>query len=402
MATFKYVAVGPDGSTIKAASESASLVALRNELTSRDYQVVKIKEKKAFTDIEITKARVPRQVVMHFSRQMAAFMRGGIPLTEALQVVREGVDNKRFRSILADTQEAVQSGVPFSEALAAHADAFPPYYLGILASAEQTGRLDNVLEQLASYMERDAEATHRLKSALMYPAVIAVAAVGVVVLLATYVLPKLTTFFEEFDAELPVTTKILLGISDFFRDFWYVTPIVIGLLVIFGVWLKKTQSGRRLKDNVLLRTPLVRDIVRYAAVERFCRIIGAMMRAGVSLPEAMGAAIASTNNAVFEKKLVVVNTAMLEGQGLAEPIAASGIFPNPAVQMIRVGEQTGTLDDQLEVAAGYYGSELEYKLKKLTALFEPAVIIFMGLIVGFVAVAMVQSIYGLVQGNALK
>ena len=143
--------------------------------------------------------------------------------------------------------------------------------------------------------------------------------------------------------------------------------------------------------------------MRFAAVERFCRIIGAMMQAGVPLPEAMQAAIAQhEQHASSRRSSPTVNEAMLEGQGMAEPIAATGIFPKPAVQMIRVGEETGTLDNQLEIAANYYGSELEYKLKKLMALMEPAVIIFMGVIVGFVAVAMVQSIYGMLHGTKFK
>lgn len=402
MANFSYVAVAPDGQKVKADVTSISAAAVRNQLESQELRVVKVREKKKLSEIEITKARVPRNVVMHFSRQMAAFMRGGIPLTEALAIVAEGVDNKRFRAILADVQEEVQGGVPFSSALAVHADIFPPYYLGILASAEQTGRLDDVLDQLAKYMERDAEANQKLKSALTYPIVIAVAAVGVVVLMATFVLPKLTKFFEEFDADLPLSTRILLGISDFFKNYWWVTPLLLVLVLVLVVAVRRTESGRYLKDQVLMALPLMGVIVCYAAVERFCRIIGAMMRAGVPLTDAMGAAIASTHNAVFEEKLTEVNEAMLEGQGLAEPIAATGVFPRPAVQMMRVGEATGTLDDQLETAAQYYGTELEYKLKRLMALFEPAIIIFMGVIVGFVAVAMVQSIYGVLQGSKFK
>ena len=401
MATFKYVAVAPDGTKVKAAGEADSANVLKNQLALRDFQVVKIREKKGM-NIEITKERVPRQVIMHFSRQMAAFTRGGIPLTDALGVVAEGVDNKRFKAILMQVQEALHAGVTFSDALAVHSQVFPPYYLGILASAEHTGRLDEVLDQLADYMERDGEASSKLKSALMYPIVIAVSAIGVVILMATYVLPKLTKFFEEFDAELPLSSRILMGIADFFKNNVWFTPTVIGLSVGLIMWLRMSRPGRELKDKVLLKLWLSREIVRYAAVERFCRIIGAMMQAGVPLPEAMQAAIASTNNTVFEKKLTSVNEAMLEGQGMAAPIAATGIFPKPAVQMIRVGEETGTLDNQLEIAANYYGNELEYKLKKLMALMEPAVIIFMGVIVGFVAVAMVQSIYGMVQSGKIK
>jgi type IV pilus assembly protein PilC len=402
MATFRYVAVAPDGTKVKAAGEAQSENVLRNELASRDFEVLKVREKKSFTEIEITKERVPRSVVMHFSRQMAAFTRGGIPLTDALGVVAEGVDNKRFRAILVEVQEALHAGVTFSDALSLHSSVFPPYYLGILASAEHTGRLDEVLDQLADYMERDSEASQKLRSAIMYPIVIALAAIGVVVLMATYVLPKLTKFFEEFDADLPLSTRVLMGISDFFKHNWWFTPAVVVAVLGLLLWTKSSGRGRALKDKLLLRLWISREIVRFAAVERFCRIIGAMMRAGVPLPEAMQAAIASTNNTVFEEKLTVVNEAMLEGQGMAEPINATGVFPKPAVQMIRVGEETGTLDNQLEIAANYYGSELQYRLKKLMALLEPAVIIFMGVIVGFVAVAMVQSIYGMVQGNKIK
>lgn len=401
MATFRYTAVAPDGTKVKAAGEAQSEAAMRSQLALRDFQVVKLREKKGM-NIEITKERVPRQVIMHFSRQMAAFTRGGIPLTDALGVVAEGVDNKRFKAILLEVQEALHAGVTFSEALSNHSSIFPPYYLGILASAEHTGRLDEVLDQLANYMERDAEASQKLKSAIMYPIVIAVAAIGVVALMVTYVLPKLTKFFKEFDAKLPLSSRILMAVGDFFKANWWVTPVAAMLMVALILAIRGTERGRSFKDRVLLKLWISKEIVRFAAIERFCRIIGAMMQAGVPLPEAMDAAIQSTNNTVFEEKLTVVNEAMLEGQGMAGPIAATGIFPKPAVQMIRVGEETGTLDNQLEIAADYYGSELEYRLKKVMALMEPLVIIFMGVIVGFVAVAMVQSIYGMVQGQKLK
>lgn len=394
MATFKYVALAPDGTKVRAVGDAASANVLRNELMLRDLQVVRIREKKSINEIEITKQRVPRDAIMHFSRQMAAFVRSGIPITDALAVVAEGVDNKRFRAILSDVSESLHAGVPFSQALAMHEAIFPPYYIGILRSAEETGRLDSVLEQLSSYMERDLEARNKLRAALMYPSVIAVAAIGVVVLMATYVLPKLTDFFADWGAKMPLSTRILMGISDFFANYWYVTPLVF--LGIVGLIMagKYTDRGRHIRDTMLLKLPLIRDVVRYAAVERFSRILASMLGAGVPMPEAMSAATRSTNNSVFEAQLKTVGEAMLQGEGMAGPIAVSDAFPRAAMHMIRVGEETGTLDDQLSNIGAYYGSELEYKLKRLTTLFEPAVIVFMGIIVGFVAVAMVQSIYG--------
>jgi type IV pilus assembly protein PilC len=400
MATFKYTALTPEGVRVRASVEAPSAGAVRNELSLNDYQVVKVKQKVALKDIELTKQRVPRQVVIHFSRQLAAFVRAGIPLTDALHIVENGTENKRFRIVLGEVAEALRNGRTLSEALQSHAAIFPAYYLGIIRSAEQTGQLDVVLTQLSHYMERDLESSQRLKSALAYPAVIACAAIGVVVLMATFVLPHLLTFFKQFGVKKPpLSARILLSVSDFFKHDWFVTPIVLVAAVLVLVWMKSTPRGNVFRDRLRLRAWLIRDITRFAAVERFCRIIGAMLRAGVPLPEAMRAAIDSVNNAVFERKLEVVNEALLEGAGMAAPMAATGVFPLPALQMILVGEETGDLDHQLELAAEYYASELEYKLKKLMALFEPAIIVFMGVIVGFVAVTMIQSIYGMLQGS---
>lgn len=259
-----------------------------------------------------------------------------------------------------------------------------------------------MLDQLATYMERDLEARQRLRSAVAYPVVIALAAVGIVVLMAEFVLPRLTKFFKQFGVKQPpLSARILIAISDFFKNQWYVLPLVIVLAITAVVLMRSTLPGRRVRDRIFLRMWLIRDIVRYAAVERFCRIIGGMLRAGVPLPESMRAAIDSVNNTAFEEKLEDVNEALLQGDGMAGPIARTGIFPQPAVQMIRVGEETGSLDHQLEIAGAYYSTELEFKLKKLMAVFEPAIIVFMGLIVGYVAVTMVQSIYGMVHGANL-
>ncbi len=210
-----------------------------------------------------------------------------------------------------------------------------------------------------------------------------------------YVLPKFTKFFKNLGAKLPLPTRMLLGFSEFTQKFWFVgVGVFIGFIALM-VWMHKSDRGRLLRDRIFLRVPLIKDIVLYAVVERVCRIVAAMVTAGVPLPDTIAAAIQGTNNKVFEAALKVAQERMLEGEGLAQPIADSGLFPRAATQMMQVGENTGTLDTQLDNAAQYYGRELEYKLKKLTSLFEPAVIIFMGMIVGFVAVALISAMYGI-------
>jgi type IV pilus assembly protein PilC len=394
MAQFRYLAVAPDGTKLKATTEAISADALRNELLARELDVKRISEKKSFNKIEITKKKVKRQEIMHFSRQISAFVRAGIPIVDAINTVREGTDNERFQGVLDDIAEQIQSGIPFSEAVARHRDIFPNYYIGILRSAEITGQLDVVLDQLSAYLERDLESRQKIKSALTYPAVVLVMSLVTVVILVAFVLPRFTGFFKEFDAKLPLPTQLLLDFSDFTQQWWFA---IVGGIAAIGVSLflfLRTDRGRLTKDRFMLRAPLIGDIVQFAVIERFCRIISAMMKAGVPLPEAMQAAIEGANNKVFEDGLAKAREAMLEGEGLAQPIGETGLFPAAAIQMLRVGEDTGTLDAQLDSAASYYARELDYKLKKLTSLAEPAIIIFMGVVVGFVAVALVSAMYG--------
>lgn len=399
MAVFKYTAVTPDGQQVKSSIEGISLSAAENDLLRQNLQVVKIRQKRSFSEIEVSPERVPRQEIMHFSRQVAAFVRTGIPIIDAVRVVEEGTDNKRFKQILAEVREQLQGGVPFSEALAPHQNVFPSYYLGILRSAELTGQLDTVLDQLSLYIERDMEARSKVKSALTYPMVILVMSIITMLVMVTFVLPRFVTFFKDLDAELPLPTRMLLGFSDLFQQWWWVLALLVIAVVVLFVMSGRSPQGRRIRHRIFMGIPVVGTIVQYSAIERFCRIIAAMMRAGVPLPEAMASAIDSTNNQIFQDGLRVARDEMLEGEGIAEPLYRTGLFPAAAVQMARVGEETGTLDTQLEAAATYYSRELEYKLKRLTDLFEPAVIIAMGVIVGFVAVALISAMYGVFNGQ---
>jgi len=401
MPTYRFVAVGPDGAEIKDALEAPSEDALRNQLLMRNLEVRSVKQKKKFNELELAPQRVPKQEIMHFSRQMAAFVRSGIPITEALEVVEDGSSNKRFRQILANMREQISSGVPFSEALAEHARVFPSYYIGILKSAELTGQLDTSLEQLSAYMERELESRSKIKAAMIYPAVIFGMSILTVVILAVWVMPKFVKFFQNLQAKLPLPTVLLIKMSDAAQKLWFVWVALIVAAAAVILWMHKSAKGRMVRDRLFLRVPLVKDVVLYAVTERVCRIIGAMVKAGVPLPDTLNAAIQGANNKVFEAGLVTARDRMLEGEGLAEPIVDTQLFPRAAGQMMRVGEGTGTLDLQLENAAEYYGRELEYKLKKLTSLFEPAVIIFMGLIVGFVAVALISAMYGVFNSSKM-
>jgi len=297
--------------------------------------------------------------------------------------------------MMAEVEDGLRRGEKLSDCLDRHPKIFPEYYRGILRSAELTGQLDNVLDQLAKYLERDLEARRKIKAAMIYPSVIAVMSVVTVAVLASFVLPKFKDFFNSLDAKLPLATRMLLAVTDFLTQWWWALiggVVVVGLLT-FAVLL--TEGGRHARDRFFLAVPVLGETIQYALVERFCRILSSMVSAGVALPEALRVATESLRNLVFMRSLSGVGEAMLEGEGIAGPLSKTGLFPTTAGQMMRVGEETGTLDTQLEVTAQYYEGELDYKIKKLTALFEPIVIIIMGIVVGFVAIALVSAMYGI-------
>ena len=395
MPKFQYAAVTAEGQQTKGVVTADHPNDARLMLADRGLYGLTLKPRPTLMKMELTKKRVKRVEIMNFSRQLAAFVRAGIPLIDAVETLRAEVKSDRFREVLADVGEALRGGETLSNAIAAHSDVFPGYYITILRSAELTGHVDAVLDQLAAYMERDEAARKKVKSALTYPIVILVVAAIAVTVIAAFALPKFKEFFASLDAKLPLTTRILLGITNFLTEYWPILFLGTAVFVVALMLFLRTPRGKHAKDSVMLRMPVLGELVQFTIVERFCRILGSMIRSGVQVPDAMAVAAGGTSNVIYQEALEESRDAMLRGEGLAEPIAATGLFPGGVCQMMRVGEDTGTLDDQLDTAANFYGREVEYKLDRLTALFEPMMILVVGLIVGFVAIALVSAMYGI-------
>jgi type IV pilus assembly protein PilC len=395
MSKFTYIAVAADGTEIAGIHDADDRAGVGTALLERGLSIRTIAEKKSILQFEITRKKVPRKELMHFSRQLSAFLRAGVNILDAMETIESEMGNKLFRAVLLDMVAAVRSGSTFFAAAATHPEAFPPVYLGMLESAELTGNLDTVLDRLAEYVERELEAKRKVKAALMYPGVVAGMSVATVAILAGFVLPRFKAFFDSLNAKLPLPTRMLLAGTGLMTRFWFVFPLLLIALAVLGILSVRTGKGRDIRDRMILKTPVIGDLITHAILERFCRVLSSMARAGVPLPDAMIVTAAATNNTVYKRALTGAREAMLQGEGLAAPIAATGLFPAAARQMLRVGEETGTLDDQLEGAAEYFERELDYRVTRFTSLFEPAVIIFMGLVVGFVAIALVSAMYGI-------
>lgn len=392
---FRYKALDESGKQVTGTETAASTGAAHVALLARGLQPLEVSTRKNLMKFEITQKKVPRKDLTNFTRQLAVFMKAGIPIMEALEVITEETQNKMLKTVLLDMVDSLRAGDTFAAAAAVHPEAFPNFYVGILESAELTGALDTVLNQLADYIERDTKARGKVSAALIYPAVVACMSVVTVVVLAVFVMPRFETFFKSLNAKLPLMTRLLLSVTSFVGKDWYFELAFVILLVGGFMTMRRTEKGRDRLDSLMLKLPVIGDLTETAIIERVCRVLASMLRAGVDLPRSMAVTAESSNNAVYKKALEGVREAMMQGQGLSGPINLTELFPAAARQMFRVGEETGTLDQQLEVAAAYYNRELETKLERATALFEPAIIILMGVVVGFVAVALISAMYGI-------
>ena len=395
MGRFRYQATTEEGKQVSGVTTATSIKTAMSGLVEQGFDVSTLRAKRNVLQFEITKKKLKQDELMHFSRQLSAFVRAGIPLIESLEVIEEETDDKVLREVLIGVRDSLTTGETFSDALRPYESLFPKFYVDMVRAAEMTGSLDDVLAELAGYIKRDLEARNKIKSALVYPSIVLVMAVGTVIVLSTFVLPKFKTFFEGFNATLPLPTRLLLSFTGFMTSYWPFVLLGLVLLVAIPMAAVRTSWGRRWKDKLILRLPVIGQVVLFAIIERFCRLLATMMHAGVPLPEAMGVLGDSTKNVIFKRGLDDVHDAMMRGEGLARPMADTHLFPGAVIQMVKVGENTGTLNEQLTVGSDFYGEELEFKIQRLTSLFEPAVILFMGCAVGFVAIAMISAMYGI-------
>ncbi len=398
MPKFAYAAIDAQGAPVEGVTKAETIGAARSILVDQNLFPTKIEERRGMLDFELTAEKVKKKELMHFTRQLAVFVKAGIPLTDALVTIGDETEDIALRRALGAMIDDLRNGGLLSATAANHPEAFPDYYVGILQAAELTGRLDDSLESLAGYLEREIDTRAKVVSALSYPMVVMVMAFGTVLVLAGYVLPQFKPLFEELGADLPLPTRMMLYFSRFFTDLWFVTVGFFMVLIAIFIFLFKTEKGKLVKDRLSLKIPIVSGIIDYAILERFCRILGAMVAAGVPLPEGLKTTTDSTSNSVYKERLEVARAAMLEGKGFSQPLIDTELFPGAARQMFKVGEETGTLDEQLHVASIYFDRELESRIKKFTTMFEPVMIVFVGVIVGFVAIALVSAMYGVLGG----
>ncbi len=396
MAEFSYTAKTKSGAmqsgTLTATDRSAALASL----SKQNLTPVLVKPVKAATGLNFKlgskkgrKVKLNDKVI--FSRQLATMVNAGVPIVRALTVLAdESSESKRLQLALRDTAKRVEAGGSLADAFGAHPDVFSDVYVNMVRAGETGGILDEVLERLATQQEKDAEVVGKVRGAMIYPSVIFAVTVIAFFFLMTVIVPKLSVIFEQLGGQLPIYTRILLATSNFMTQFWY---IILGVGVAIGFGIKryhKTPKGKHHIDAVLLKTPIVGPIIIKVNVARFARTFGSLLSSGIAVIEAIKTTRSALGNSLFQDALVKVEDAVKNGKSLSEPIKDSGLFPPIVAQMTMVGEETGKLDEILVKVAEFYEREVDAVVGSITSIIEPVLIIFLGVMVGFIVI----SIFG--------
>ena len=336
--------------------------------------------------------RVRPQDVAVLTRQLATLLRAGIPLAEALGALGEQADNKKLAMVLVEVREKVNQGTSLADTLAPHDRIFPELYVNMVRSGESAGNLDAVLLRLADFLDAQNALRSKVSSALVYPIIMMVLGVLVMSMLMIFVVPKITSVFEDLNKTLPWNTELLIWVSHFIGTYWW-AMIVVGVLayMAFKRWARKPK-GRGVVDSLMLRLPLIGPLVRFIAVARFSRTLSTMLAAGVPVLTALEIVKKVLNNVVLEKVIEEARDAIREGESIAAPLKRSGKFPSMMVHMVAVGERSGQLEPMLENVAGAYERDVEGKVGRLTTLLSPLIIVAMALVVVFIVFSVLQPI----------
>jgi type IV pilus assembly protein PilC len=338
--------------------------------------------------------KVTDKDIVILTRQLATMIDAGLPLVQCLEILGSQTENKTLAKVIVQVRSDVESGATFADALKKHPKVFDNLYVNMVAAGEAGGILDTILGRLAAYMEKFAKIKRQIKSAMIYPSVILFVAVAVVALLLVVVVPMLAAMFKEAGQALPLPTRIVIAFSDFLKGWGGLILLlsIVGTIVGIRRW-RKTDAGLRTTDRIAMKIPVMGSLVIRVAVAKFTRTLGTLMTSGVPILEGLIIVAKTAGNKVVEEAIMQTRQSVSEGKTLAEPLTKAKVFPPMVTQMISVGEATGALDNMLNKIADFYDEEVDSAVAALTSMLEPMLMIFLGVTVGFVIIAMYMPIF---------
>jgi len=375
--------------------EAVSAEAVRAHLNRIRISPTKVKKKPKdlFENVAFLQPKVKEKDIIIFSRQFSTMIDAGLPIIQCMDILQSQQENPTFKKMLKEIKESVESGATLADSLKRYPKQFDNLFVNMVAAGEAGGILDIILKRLSGYMEKAAALKRKVKGAMVYPAITIAVAIIVVAIILVFVIPVFQEMFSEFGAALPAPTLIVIAISEFVKSKIH---YIIGAVILFAIALRqyyKTSKGRLVVDAMMLKLPVFGLLLRKVAVAKFTRTMGTMLGSGVAILDALDIVAKTSGNKVVENAIYSVRTGIAEGRTMADPLQASGVFPAMVCQMIAVGESTGALDAMLEKIADFYDEEVDQAVENLTAMIEPIMIVFLGVVIGGLIVAMYLPIF---------
>ena len=394
MPVFSYRATKLDGSILEGVIEASDEKTAIEKLKNTGFIPLKIASPKEGLKKKIS-LRSSKADLLTFTTELSALLNAGLPLDRSLNILSEISENKEMKNIMHGILKAIREGSSFSDSLQQYPKLFPRLYTNMIRAGEAGGVLDVVLDKLNEFLETSKALRDHVLSVMIYPIMLIVTSGLSIIILLTYVLPKFSVIFAELGGALPLPTQILLSVSNILKAYWWIFGAII-----LASWLMlkgyiKSEKGRYQWDSFKLK--LLRDVITKLETARFCRTLGTLLKSGVPLLQAMNNAKDVIGNQVIAGSIDSVSAGAKEGKGIAGPLASTNVFPQLALSMIKVGEETGQLDDMLIKVANTYEKSLSIAIKRFVSLLEPAMILFMGLLIGFIIVSMLMAIFSITE-----
>lgn len=399
MATFVYVGKNKFGQPVKGEKVAASLEEAKR-LLNRDQVVVQRIRAKGGIGALMQKFQMKAASVVElavFTRQMSTIINSGIPLTQGLDIIADQIKNRRFKEIINGVSNDVKSGLSLEDALRKHPDAFSELYVNMAVAGEKSGNLPDILSRLAKYMEREASVKGKIKSAMTYPLVVISVAITITGFILYKVVPTFANLFKDLGAELPLPTQLVVAASDLIVNniIFIVLGIVGGIFFLRNYY--KTYRGRRVLDGILLKMPVMKELLIKGAVARFSRTLSTMISSGIDLLVGLEITARTSGNSIIEDAIMETRNMVTQGRSLSESILGFKVFPSMLGQMVKVGEDTGSLDEMLSKIADFYEEEVDRAVDTLMSLIEPLMITLLGVLIGGIVVALYLPMFSLVQ-----
>ena len=397
MPVYHYKALTANGTTVSGTFSASDKRQVAEMLAKRQSYPVSIEEKKRIELSFNFKTKVRSRDISVFCRQFYAMLNSGVNILTSLDILRMQIENKKLRAVISECYEDVQKGYSLSGAMKRHPDDFPELLINMVEAGEASGTLDTVMMRMSDHYEKEYKLNNKIKNAMVYPIVLLVVAFSVVFFLVTFVMPTFISMFTASGVELPLPTRILLAVSYFSQQFWYIILIAFGA-IIYGLRRAiATTEGRMKFDSLKLRIPFIKKVNEKIIASRFTRTLSTLLGSGIPLLQALENVSTIVGNKVVEKSILKIRDEVRRGQSLADPVQASGHFPPMVDNMIRIGEEAGTMDDLMDKSADFYDEEVEVVLQRMTTLFEPIMIVLMGVVIGFIVIAIALPMFDMVR-----